>query len=423
MASILNKMFPLDVTKVVFNYEQFLQSALVTTTSFQDILDGKLNRRNRFWQLLYLIYLLVYFLPKSLFLSYAYTRNTATRVYYQQLLADYAEEFGLLGRTHIVCCVAFFGQNVLNTFFLRRYESKASLHFLTNWLHRIPGKTSSEENNPINDDLDDESKKELISQLHYKTVMAKLAARQTNFALAVFETIAFVMFLYNQRPSLLVSCLATFNWFTFALYITFPGCHFHALYLSFIAVTDYFLIRIQQTQKRVIQLQTSQLTDKNMTQVLNDYDQLMSVFKKYSNIRHLLRNMVQFYAFGLTGVLFLGSTITEPWMAAFIITIVAGYALMILANGIYISQLHSKVFQLHSELASIPARHSRNRGVSLKNLLRLKLAIKELGSLETNGQFVIGLRDGDGAATSRQEIFDLTMTTLANTLMLMDITK
>ena len=422
-------MYALDVSKVIQHYDEFLQSALVTTTSFQDILDGKLNRRNRFWQLLYLVYLLVYFLPKFLFLSYAYTRDTATRVYYQQLLADYAEEFGLLGRTHIVCCVAFFGQNVLNTFFLRKYESKASLHFLTDWLQRIPGKTfvqqhnSHEQINPINDDLDDESKKELIAQLHYKTMIAKTAARTTNFALAVYETIAFVKFLYNQRPSLLASCLATFNWFTFALYITFPGCHFHALYLSFIAVTDYFLIRIRQTKKKVTELKRSRLTDQSLSQVLNDYDQLMSVFTKYNKIRHLLRNMVQFYAVGLTGVLFLASTITEPWMAAFIITTVAGYALVILATGIYISQLHSKVFQLHKELASIPAKHERNRTVSLKKLFRLKLVIKELGSLETDGQFVIGLRDGEGAATSRQEIFDLTMTTLGNTLMLMELTN
>ena len=49
----------------------------------------------------------------------------------------------------------------------------------------------------------------------------------------------------------------------------------------------------------------------------------------------------------------------------------------------------------------------------------LKHIICELGSLETDGQFVIGLRDGEGAATSRMEIFDLTMDTVSNTLMIL----
>ena len=51
-------------------------------------------------------------------------------------------------------------------------------------------------------------------------------------------------------------------------------------------------------------------------------------------------------------------------------------------------------------------------------MFRLKHIIQELGSLETDGQFVIGLRDGDRGATSRMQIFDLTMETVSNTLMI-----
>ena len=43
---------------------------------------------------------------------------------------------------------------------------------------------------------------------------------------------------------------------------------------------------------------------------------------------------------------------------------------------------------------------------------------QELVSPETDGQFVIGLRDGEGAATSRVQIFDLKMETVSNTLMI-----
>ena len=52
---------------------------------------------------------------------------------------------------------------------------------------------------------------------------------------------------------------------------------------------------------------------------------------------------------------------------------------------------------------------------------RVRIVLKELGNRQTDGQFVIGLRDGEGGAKSRQEIFQLT--TLSHTMMLMDLTK
>ena len=420
MAALLNFLrnrYPLDVSKVVENYDEFLQSALITTTSFHDILNRKLNKKNRTLQLTVLIYLFVYFFPKYFILCYSYTRDTETRVHYQYLLADYAEEMGLLGRTFNACYTVFQFENTVNSLFLRWYESTASLEFLTDWVHRTPG-TSSLEKDFV--DLDNEMKLKLITQLHYKTMIARAVARQTNFAIISYETIVFVMFLYNQRPSFVFSIFASFNWLTTILFFMSPGNHFHALYTSFIATTDYFVIRIQRLKERAIKLKTTQLTNHNLKEVLEDYDELVSVFNKYNKVlKHLLRNLVQFYAFGLTAAFFVFTLKTDAWMLAFIITSAAGYSMIILSTGIYISQLHSKIMQLHHELASIPARHSVYANVSLSHAFHLRLVIKELGNLKKEGQFVIGLRDGEGAATSRQEIFDLTMTTLGNTLMLM----
>ena len=56
----------------------------------------------------------------------------------------------------------------------------------------------------------------------------------------------------------------------------------------------------------------------------------------------------------------------------------------------------------------------------MKCLLRLKLLIKELGSPETDGKFVVGLRNGEGPATSRMQFLQLTLTTISNTLIMLD---
>jgi len=51
----------------------------------------------------------------------------------------------------------------------------------------------------------------------------------------------------------------------------------------------------------------------------------------------------------------------------------------------------------------------------LKSKRNLLNCIKELGSQETDDEFVLGLRDCHGTATSSLEIFDLTMVTMSNT--------
>ena len=418
----LKSMLSLDVTRAVEDYDGFLRSALITTTSFQDIVSGNLNKRNRTVQLIVLVYLFVYHSPRYFTLCYAYTQDTETRTRLQNLLVDYGEELGLMGRIGNVCFAVFLFENSINSLFLRWNESRASLDFLTDWVHRVPDMHSieDEENRrKVSDNLDNKTKHVLMLQLHNKTLIAKIAARLTNLFIISYETSVFFMFLYNQRPSFFSLCLATFNWASTVLFFVFPGNHFHALYLSFIAVTDYFVVRINRLKKRVIVLQTSELTNENLVQMLDDYDQLIYVFKKYNKVlKHLLRNMIQFYAVGLTSTFFVTSLKSDPILTAIVTVCALGYSLTILSTGIYVSQLHSKVFALHNQFASIPAMNSAYKKISLKNIFRLKLIVKELGSLEKEGQFVIGLRNGEGPATSRQEIFDLTITTLANTLLL-----
>jgi len=77
---------------------------------------------------------------------------------------------------------------------------------------------------------------------------------------------------------------------------------------------------------------------------------------------------------------------------------------------------------LYKELNSMAARncHSIKTIETFKTRKNLINCIKELGSQQTNGQFVIGLRDGHGPAISSREMFQLTMATISNTLMVME---
>ena len=164
------------------------------------------------------------------------------------------------------------------------------------------------------------------------------------------------------------------------------------------------------------------MTDSNVTSILDDYNAMISDFKNYNRVlKFLLRNLIYLYVFGLTCMFFMFTIETEIWMLATITGTAGGDAFLLLATGVYVSQLHAKVIELHNSLASLCATHAgdQRQRLSTNCMFRLKHIICELGSLETDGQFVVGLRDGEGGATSRMQIFELTMEPITNTLMIL----
>ena len=416
--------YKLDVNQVVKKYDAFLQYPLVTTSSFQDILKRKLNERRRALQLTIMLYYWIYMIPRYCFVSFLYFQDEETRMYYQYTLADYAEEMGVLGRTFSACYVIFSIGTFLNDIVIRKFEGQGSLEFLTDWLKRVPKKAGIEDEDKDDitaaGDLDNESRHKLISSLHYKCIFAKLMSRMAASAGQSFHLITFPVFVYKRKPPFSIFCLGLWNCITVLIGIEIGCYYFYSLYLSFVVTTDYFKVLINNIIRKVEELKTKEMKNENVTLILNNYDFMMSDFKKYNRVlKPLLANLVHFYIFGLTVLFFMFTIETEIWMLATTIFTAGGVSFVMLATGVYVSQLQTQVLELHNTLASLCARHAGDKRhfLSLNCMFRLKHIIQELGSLETDGQFVIGLRDGEGPATSRMEIFHLTMETITNTLM------
>ena len=419
-----------NVDQVVKRYEDYLCYSLVTTTSFQNIVDGKLNQKRRNLQLLLLLDYVLYSIPKYGFFIHLYFRDEETRKYYQYILADYGEEMGMLGRTFNFCYPVFTVAFLINYSVMRKFEGQGHLEFLTDWLYRIPKKTKAEveiqevsEEESDHSYLDNKAKHRLVKQLHYKTIVAKIMARMTNNAVHVYDFAALMLFLYNKRPSLVVTVVAVYHWFTMVLCIEAAANQFYSLFLSYVMTTDYFQELMRGMMRKIDNMKSTGITNTNLTEILDDYDAMMRDFVKYNKVlKPLLRNLVDFYAFGLTAGFFMFTIDTDTWMLAIMVVAAGGYSFSMLVAGVYVSQLCAVTTDLHNNLSSLCARSagSQRQRLSLNNLFRLKHVIQELGSLETDGQFVIGLRDGEGAATSRKEIFNLTMDTLSNTLMVLD---
>ena len=418
--------YRLDVNQVVHEYNAFLQHGLVTTSSFQDILDGKLNRRRRALQLTFMLFLCLYFIPRYCLVSLLYFLDEKTRIHYQYILADYNEELGIIGRIFNVGCIMFGITMILNDIVIRKFEGQGSVEFLTDWLKRIPKKPRIEGADETTDpgDLDNKSKHQLISGLLSKLTFARIMARNVVNADQTCDLIAFALFIYKRRPCIFITCVGLWNSSTMFICSRISSYHLHSLYLSYVVTIDYFKLVINNIIGKVEDLTTKEMTNRNVTRILDDYDVMMNDFKKYNRVlKPLLRNLVYFYIFGLTTFFLIFTIKTETWTLVTMIVTAGGYSFMMLSTGVYISQLHAKITELHNTLVSLCARHAgdKRQRLSINCMFRLKHVIQELGSLETDGQFVIGLRDGEGAAISRMEIFHLTMETVNNTLMVLGI--
>ena len=272
--------YKLNVNQVVKEYSAFLQYALVTTSSFEDILDRKLNQRKRTLQLTLMLHQWLYVIPRYSFLSLLYFQDEKTRKHYQYILADYGEEMGMVGRTYNVGYIIFAIGTFANDVVMRKFEGQGSLEFLTDWLKRVPKKTRIEDEDRGDikafGDLDNESRHKLISGLHYKLIPARLMAVNIANSVMLFELIAFSLFIYKRMPSFFIACVGLWNFITMLIRIPIAAYHYCSLYLSYVVTTDYFKVVINNITRKVEVLKIKGMTNENVTSILDDYDEMMS---------------------------------------------------------------------------------------------------------------------------------------------------
>ena len=138
----------------------------------------------------------------------------------------------------------------------------------------------------------------------------------------------------SRNPSLMSPFLTVYNWIACVIGIQIADNQFYSLHMSFVVTADYFKIGIKRIMTRIDSIQKNRMTNKNLTEILNDYDQLLTVFNKLNKLlKHLLRNMVDFYAVGLTFAFFMYTIRTDLWMVGIMFMCAAGYAFTILVTG------------------------------------------------------------------------------------------
>jgi hypothetical protein len=417
---------------VIKIFEDSLQNVFIITSSFKEITDGNFNSRRNFWQLFFLILEIFYVCPRYGLFCLLYFTKKETRLKYQYLCGDYFEELGLFGKTlNFVYCfwsVTYCADVIL----LRKRERNNSIQFMTD-LHHLS----------INTDwgsLNSEERLKLLKTISKKIIFVQLSRKVTIFSTQLYDLMAVILFFIRKQPSIFVASHVIAHFILVLKLIELVHSHFFFLYLSYVLVTDCFIARINSLQRKMqefredfckeklrdrIQQQEDIVSEKDeLETILNETDTLRGDLQSYNRtLSPLLRNMVYLFRGGLCVTFFMATIDVNVWVRLLMMCFVIGVTISFVFTALYVSQINSAITSVYHGLDFLYGKTiSQDRGKTpLKARSLLRRTIKEFGSQEKDGHFVIGLSDGSGPAISKAEMMNLTLDTIGNTLMFIKI--
>ena len=387
--------------------------SVIITGSFQDVIGKKINRFKRVQQLVFMFSTICLIPTFAVLLVCAL--DTGTRIKYQYYLADYFEQLGLFGRTLKMGYLAFAATYVCDKISLWKSESKGSHEFMAD-LQQL----HEEDTRMMNDD----ERKQLLKTLKVKIILAKIIPKMTIWTNHFFDFISLPMFFYNEKPSMVIGFYALTHFVITRCCVEVAMPHFFYLYLSYVITTDVLNAKIASMKQRTQDIRFG-FDDSTLKKLLRDINVLKETFEKYrKTMKPLLRNLITTFRIGLCTVFFLSTIDMALWMRALSLVNLVGFSALLMLSGLYISGLKSTTTSLYEDLSQLSgwiAFNIHSKSLSAKTRLHLKLVIKELGCEPKDRNFVVGLSDGNGPAITKMEIIELTLETIANTLIVMDM--
>jgi hypothetical protein len=388
------------------------------TGSFQDIVDGKLNKRRRRFQILVNL-LFVFMLPRFCFACSLYAiKDESTRKYYQYMIVDYMETLGLVGRSFNAIYAVNLFPLVIDKLFFRSHEASGKLEFLTEMLslkrNRKWKKRGSE-------GLTESEKRTFLSQMHKKLMILKFMISGCVIPIHFFQTLGLSLFLFRVSQSNTMSLLAMLQYVSIMLVEQNACSQIFTLIIVCLVTVDYFAARIRVILHQIHKLQIH-FTEKTLVEVLKLYDKLMLDFKKRnSSLRYLIRNMCYFYCPELSLCLFLFTVEAVWWMKGIFIISASTFISCVIVCELYVGHLQTRVNNIYHQLNLVRAKSSieTHTHISLETRMHLKLVIRELGSERKDGQHMIGLTNGEGAAFTTMDAIELTLATCSFTILIM----
>ena len=406
-----------DASKIIAKYEEVLQKSYIITSSFQDIINKKVNKKQRRIQLV--IHLSVAIITiRYIFFCFLYTTDKRTMNFYQYWFQDYWEALGLLGRSLNLVFATAYLPLVFNIFYLRFCEVSGGLEFLTE-MQSLKSKFKVDKKNLEGFKITEKGK--FLSLFYIKLLVWEFGYPIIGGTCIFLQVVGCTFFLWKVSDRPLISFLTVLNCIINCIVQQLSTLQFLSVTLSLHVTVDYFTLRIKSLIRRFQRL-SAKMSEKRLSKALHRYDQLVMDFeRKNVSVRFLIRSICYGYCLILSFVLFMMTVDMVWWMALVIRTSSLAYALSIIATEVYVGFLHHRIEKLYQTVNNTTARAAEEikYRTSFKTQMHLRTAIRELGSRQTQGQFTVGFSNGFGTVFHAIDAIELAFKTCGITLLLL----
>jgi len=348
-----------------------------------------------------------------------YFKDEKTQKYWSFWMANYFDQLGLFGKVTNFAYAIFSITMTIDNLYMFTFESKGKMEYLTNF-ETLREKQARRSKRMMMEILGKKERKSLLVDIKKKLVFLRMAIKVQVCSNYLYDIMSCSLFIYNERPPLTVALIGILNVIIIVGILYYVVSSLLTSYTSYILTAGYFSARIDYMMTVVKQIVWN---DKYVIRVLFLYNHLMMDLERQDYLlKYLLRTLIYSYNFGLSIIFVLFTIQFNPFLRVMLLTAVTVLSLAMLTSGLYVGHLNTKIMILYLEMHALVARHSLQgiKQVSYKTRRVLLNCIKELGSQQVDGQFVLGFRGGHGAAISSLEMFKLTLSTISSTLLLMD---
>ena len=401
-----------DISSAIDKFQRLLQKFYYIANSFQGIKEGSsYDRMARNIQLIIIVVFIMLNI-RFFFLSTILLLDVERMHYYQYINVDIMEQLDILGRTvNVICAVALIPINI-DKILMMVFESRRSLEFLTKLTVLTSRKSSG--------GLTTEEKKKLAAVIHGLIYISKLGIFIISLVLNVLQIVSCILFVVKISRSWTVSFAAIFYSCFIVVAETLAAGHICATTLMVHVATSYFGFRVNSLTRRIKSMHD--ISEQSLSKAMNHYDQFIFDLRKHNDsLKYFIRNMFYGYLPLTSIVIYILTVDTNIWLRLLVICAASFFTLMIIVTQVFVGHLHGSILGLYKELNNITPKVTllaRQREITFDTLLRLQMAIKELGSERKDGQFTVGLTSGEGASFKSIDAFQLTLTTLQFTILI-----
>ena len=395
------------------DFENLCRKNFLIVSSFQDIADSKIDKWGQRKQLLALLAIVFIGIPAYVLECSLYLIPKESWTPYQ-FIPDVNGGLGVVGELMSHIFLAMMICLVCDKTTLIKAEASNALEFLTDLRNLVEGQRFF--------GLNQDEATQLVAKLRKKIIFLRHSARITIVNSCGSQVTGLILFLYKYRQPLVQALLgisfSVLSWTMFSL--TFN--HMFMIYLSFLIMTDCLIARIKAVILKLDDREGEVHDYRRMQGILDEIESILQTVHLYNRtLRPLLRNMIFFFRTGLCGLFVILSLDLDPFVRLLVLVPVSSVSLNLIMTGLYVSRAKSHLNVLYLSLNSRFVRSFAASKMPIKIRMQAKLLLKELGSDDKDGHFVLGFADGKGPEISSMEITELILETVFNSMMFLSM--